>query len=77
MRSRIRCFIDQIIRHSFGQQSIGYCSIKQLNAEKCSTLTTNMVHTESFPIYKVHIKGNVIDGYNDYFEIDNCYVCNR
>ena len=66
------------IRHSFGEQSIGYCLIiKQLNAEKCSTLTTSMVHTESFLIYKVHIKRKVIDGYNDHFEIDNCYVCNR
>ena len=65
------------IRHSFGEQSIGYCLIKQLNAEEGSTLTTNMVHTESFLMYKVHIKRNVIDAYNDYCEIDNCYVCNR
>ena len=36
------------IRHSFGEQSIGYCLIIQLNAEEGSTLTTNMVHTESF-----------------------------
>ena len=64
------------IRHSFGEQSIGYCLIKQLNAEEGFTLTTNMVHTESFLMYKVHIKRNVIDGYNDHCEIDNCYVCN-
>ena len=57
--------------------SIGYCLIKQLNAEEGSTLTTNMVHTESFLMYKVHFKRNVIDGYNDYCEIDNCYVSNR
>ena len=77
MRSGIRCFNYQIYdTHYFGEQSIGYCLIKQLNVEKCSTLTTNMVHTESFLIYKVHIKRNVIDEYNDYFEIDNCYVCN-
>ena len=78
MRSGIRCFIYQIIiRHSFGEQSIGYGLIKQLNAEEGSTLTTNMVHTESFIMYKVHIKRNVIDRYNDHCEIDNCYVCNR
>ena len=65
------------IRHSFAEQSIGYCLIKQLNAEEGSTLTTHMVHTESFLMYKVHIKRNVIDGYNDHCEIDNCYVCNR
>ena len=34
-------------RHSFGEQSIGYCLIKQLNAKEGSTRTTNMVHTES------------------------------
>ena len=28
------------IRHSVGEQSIGYCLIKQLNAEEGSTLTT-------------------------------------
>ena len=43
------------IRHSFGDQSIGYCLIKQLNAEEGSTLTTNMVHTESFLMYKIRI----------------------
>ena len=64
------------IRHSFGEQSIGYCLIKQLNAEEGS-LTTDMVLTESFLIYKVHIKRAVIDGYSDHCEIDNCYVCNR
>ena len=61
---------------SFGEQSIGYCLIKQLNAEEGS-LTTDMVLTESFLIYKVHIKRAVIDGYSDHCEIDNCYVCNR
>ena len=50
-------------RHSFGEQSIGYCLIKQLNEKEVSTLTTNMVHTESILTYKVHIKRNVIDGY--------------
>ena len=35
------------IRHSFAEQSIGYCLIKQLNAEEGSTLTTNMVHTDN------------------------------
>ena len=64
------------IWHSFGEQSIGYCLIKQLNAEEGS-LTTDMVLTESFLIYKVHIKIAVIDGYRDHCEIDNCYVCNR
>ena len=66
------------IRHSFGEQSISYCLIKQVNAEKGSTLTTNMIHTESFLIYKVHIKRNVTNGYDGHCEIiDNCYVCNR
>ena len=65
------------IRHSFDEQSICYCLIKQLNAEEGSTLTTNMVHTESFLMYKFRIKRNVIDVYNDHCEIDNCYVCNR
>ena len=64
------------IRHSFGEQSIGYCLIKQLNAEEGS-LTTDMVLTESFLIYMVHIKRAVIDSYSDHCEIDNCYVCNR
>ena len=58
------------IRHSFCEQSIGYCLIKQLHAEQGSPVTTNMVHTE----YKFRIKNNVIDGYNDHCEIDNCYV---
>ena len=47
------------IRHSFGEQSIGYCLIKQLNAEEGS-LTTDMVLTESFLIYKIDIKRAVI-----------------
>ena len=64
------------IRHAFGEQSIGYCLIKQLNSEEGS-LTTDMVLTESFLIYKVHIKRAVIDGYSNHCEIDNCYVCNR
>ena len=51
------------IRHSFGEQSIGYCLIKQLNAEEGS-LTTDMFLTESFFIYKVRIKRAVIDGYS-------------
>ena len=62
---------------TFGKQSIGYCLIKQLNAEEGSTLTTNMVHTESFLMYKFRIKINIIDGYNDLCENDNCYICNR
>ena len=64
------------IRHSFGEQSIGYCLIKRLNAAEDS-LTTDMVLTESFFIYKVHIKRAVIDAYRHHCEIDNCYVCNR
>ena len=55
-----------IIRHSFGEQSIGYCLIKQLIAEKGSTVTTNMVHTGSSLIYKVCIKRKVIDDYNSF-----------
>ena len=65
------------IRHSFGEQFIGYCLIKQLNAEEGSTLTTNIVHTESFLMYKLRIKRNVIDVYNDHCEIDNYCVSNR
>ena len=68
------------IRHSFGEQSISYCLIiKQLNAEKCSsTLTTNMVHTESFLIYKICNKRNVIVGCNDHCEIDSVmYVTDK
>ena len=41
-RSGIRSFIYQIIiKLSFGEQSIGYHLIKQLNAEERSALTTN------------------------------------
>ena len=61
------------IRHSFGEQTI---YSKKLNAEEGS-LTTDMVLTESFLIYKVHIKRAVIGGYSDHCEIDNCYVYNR
>ena len=53
------------IRHSFGEQSVGYCLIKQLNAEEAwplGALTTDMVLTESFLIYKVHVKRAVIHG---------------
>ena len=57
--------------HSCGKKSIRYCLIKQLNAENGSI--TNMVHIESFLIYKVHIKSKVIDGYRDCCQIDNCY----
>ena len=64
------------IRHSFGEQSIDYCLIKQLNAVEGS-FTTDMVLTGFFLIYRVHIKRAVIDGYSDHCEIDNCYVCNR
>ena len=32
------------IRHSFAEQSIHYCLIKQLNAENGSTIITGMVH---------------------------------
>ena len=63
------------IRHSYGEQSISYCLIKQLNAEEGS-LTTDM-DTESFLIYKINIERAVIDGYSNHCEIDNCYVCNR
>ena len=37
------------IRHSFGERYIGYCLIKQLNAEEGSTLTTNMTYIASLP----------------------------
>ena len=56
-RYEIRSFIYQNIRHSFGEQSTGYCFIKQLHAEE----GTYMVHTESFLMYEVRIKRNVID----------------
>ena len=72
---RIPMFHLPNIRHSFGEQSIGYCLIKQLNAEEGS-LTTDMVLTDLL-IYKVHIKRAVIDGYSNHCEINNCYVCNR
>ena len=26
-------------------------------------------------MYKVRIKSNLTDGYNDHCEIDNCYAC--
>ena len=66
------------IRHSFGEQSIGYCLIKQLDAEEGSTLTITKVHTESFLMYKVHIKRNIIDRYNDHCEmIIVMYVTDR
>ena len=55
--------LPNIIRHSFGEQSIGYCLIKQINAEEGSTLSTNMVHTEFFLMYKFRVKRNIIDGY--------------
>ena len=48
------------IRHSFAEQSIRYCLIKQLNAENGSTITTGMVHISSFPSYKYHINNEVI-----------------
>ena len=41
------------IRHSFAEQSIRYCLIKQLNTENGSTITTGMVHTSSFPSYNI------------------------
>ena len=41
------------IRHSFGEQSIGYCLLKLLNAEE-GFLTTDVVLTVSFLIYNVH-----------------------
>ena len=54
-RYEIRSLIYQNIRHSFGEQSTGYCLIK--HAEE----GTYMVHTESFLMYEVRIKRNVID----------------
>ena len=39
------------IRHSFAEQSIRYCFIKQVNAENGSTIARGMVHTSSFLSY--------------------------
>ena len=65
------------IRHSFAEQSIRYCLIKQLNAENGSTITTGMVHTSSFPSYKYHIKNEVINNYSVFCNIDKCHVCRK
>ena len=65
------------IRHSFAEQSIRYCLIRQLNAENSSTITTGMVHTSSFPSYKYHIKNEVINSYSVFCNIDECHVCRK
>ena len=65
------------IRHSFADQSIRCCLIKQLNAENGSTITTGMVHTSSFPSYKYHIKNEVINNYSVFCNIDKCHVCRK
>ena len=63
------------IRHSFAEQSIRYCLVKQLNAENGSTITTGMVHTSSFPSYKYRIKNEVITNYSVFCNIAKCHVC--
>ena len=62
------------IRHSFAEQSIRYCLIKRLNAEKSRM---DIVHNTSFYNFKMNIKNEMISTYSAVCTIDDCYVCSR
>ena len=63
------------IRHSFAEQSIRYCLIKRLNAEKSRM---DIVHITSFyNLKKINIKNEMISASSAVCTIDDCYVCDR
>ena len=62
------------IRHSFAEQSIRYCLIKRLNAEKSRV---DIVHNTSFYNFKMSIKNDMINAYNAICTVNDCYVCSR
>ena len=63
------------IRHLFAEQSIIYCLIKRLNAEKSRV---DIVHNTSFFNFKMmSIKNDVINAYNAICTVNDCYVCSR
>ena len=63
-----------LLKHKFAEQSLHYCLIKQLNRENGCMLTTSKVHTHTFYGFKIFIKANIIQSYNDHYAILNCYV---
>ena len=62
------------IRHSFAEQSIRYCLIKRLNAEKSRM---DIVNNTSIFNFKMNIKNETISTYSAVCTIDECYVCDR
>ena len=64
------------IRHSFAEQSIRYCIIKRLNAEKSRM---HFVQNTSFYNFKMNIKNEIISTctYSAVCTIDDYYVCGR
>ena len=62
------------IRHSFSEQSIRYCLIKCLNAEKSRVAT---IHSTSFYNFKMIIENGMISTYSAGCTIDDGYVCSR
>ena len=61
----------------FAKQLIEYQLVKLLNNENNSILITAKVHTHSFQGFKLYIKNNVIDSYNEFYDQWNCYTCTR
>ena len=62
------------IRHSFSEQSIRYCLIKCLNAEKSRVA---IIHSTSFYNFKTIIENEMICIYSAVYTTDDCYVCGR
>ena len=72
IRSPVFHLLD--IGHSFAEQSIRYCLIERLNAEKSRV---DIIHNTSLYNFKMSIKNEMINTYNAVCTFDVCYVCGR
>ena len=59
------------------RSSIQYVLSKLLNTSDESTNFTNKIDTHSFYGYKLYLKNNILQSYNESCTIINCYVCDR
>ena len=66
------------IRHTFAEQSIHYCLIKQLNAENGSTITTGWFTLVHSPVISIILKmRQSIITVRVFCNIDKCHVCRK
>jgi len=65
------------IKHEFAKCSLKYCLINILNNEKASIVITSKVHTHSFLAFKLFLKYNVLNSYQEFCIVMNCESCQR